>query len=235
MRTYLTSAQLEALTRFAEDDRQPLDTEAAEALSQLNAAVQKNIIKLLNGTRKRNTLLAERLEKFTDRKHEKILSGEFAETALDSPDVAKALLYQLNQYKTYRLSIYKVSAILYEMYASWLHSKNERLFIEHPVATEYGPRFWRVFNHVDMKKDGRYEDYKALAEKNPGVAAFCKNAAAKYYDISEKDLTDVFRKTKAYLIADASHNGGKWNKPIDDKEIWQWKERQSKNINEPER
>ena len=116
----------------------------------------------------------------------------------------------------------KVIAILYEMYASWLGSKQERLFSHHPQATQYGPHFWRVANKCkDM--NGTYEDWKKIAELNPGMAEFCKNAAAKYYDWKLSDLTNSFIKSTPYKNALPINNGGKWGKEISDADIYAWK------------
>ena len=87
-----------------------------------------NTLRHLEGARKRNAMLTERLEKYKERKQEALEAGEFKETDIDSADVATALLYQLQQYPTYKLNKYKLNAILYEMYASWLYSHQERLF-----------------------------------------------------------------------------------------------------------
>ena len=223
----ITQQQLDELIRFASDDRQPASIEAIEALNALHAAVQRNAIRNLEGARKRNAMLKERVAKFTQRKEEAIEAGEFKESGTDSVDVAMALLYQLQQLHTYKLTKYKLNAILYEMYASWLYSKGERLFLEHPVATEFGPRLWRVFKRVETSVSVSYQAWKRFAESNPPVAAFCKNAAAKYYDHAEGDLNRMFISSKAYKNASKENNGGKWNKEIDDRDIYLWKKEQN--------
>ena len=219
----ITSAQLEELIRFASDDRQPASTEALTALNALYSAVQRNTLRHLEGARKRNAMLTEKLSKLTERKEEAFEAGEFEETGTDSVDVARALLYQLQQLSTYKLDKYKLNAILYEMYASWLHSHKQWLFLEHPVATPFGPRFWRVYNHVEPSVSVPYQTWKAFAEGNPPVAAFCKRAAEKYYDVTESSLTRMFMSSKAYKNATKEHNNGKWNKEIEDKDIFTWK------------
>lgn len=223
----LTTEQLDALIRFAEDDRQPVPEEALEIWNSINNAIQKNIIKHLTGARKRNAMLTERLEKFQTRQKDQYEQGEgFKETGLDSIDVATALLYQLQQLNTYKLNKYKLQAILYEMYASWLESKKERLFLEHPVATEFGPRFWRVFKRLETGTRVPYSAWQNFTSKNPGVAKFCENAAGKYYDYAEGTLSRIFLASKPYKNADKDHNYGKWNKEISDGEIYVWKSQQ---------
>ena len=222
----LSIEQLNELIAFASDDRKPASTEAIEALNNLHNAVQKNVLRHLEGARKRNAMLNEKVHKITERKQEAYSAGDFKESGRDSVEVAQALLYQLQQLKTYKLNKYKVNAILYEMYASWLESKKERLFIEHPVATEFGPRFWRVFRHVDTGVSVPYSVWSAFAQNNPDVAAFCRNAAAKYYDYAEGELSRMFMASKAYKNATADKNNGKWNKEMQDTEIYAWKAQQ---------
>lgn len=224
--TYLTQEQFETLQKFADDDRSPITMEILTAFANLNAKVEANILKHLTGARKRNTMLEERMERMKEKKTERIEAGQFEDTGLDSVDVAKGLLYHLQKLNTYRLNKYKLQAILYEMYASWLYSKHERLFQEQPVATEFGPRFWRVFKRVETTVPVAHDEWKSLCESNPGVAKFCENAARKYYDYTEGDLSRMFISSKPYKNADKDHNDGKWNKEISDKDIYEWKSKQ---------
>lgn len=226
MNEYLSPEDLAALTAFAQDDRAKIDPEQIERLNALHRAVERNALKNLTGLRKRNAMLNEKIERLRDKEKLKISVENFAETGLDSYEVALGLLYQLQQLKTYRLTKNKFISILYEMYASWLHSKQERLFLEHPVASPYGPQFWRVSERIKLAVPVQYKDWKALCEKNPGVAAFCKKAAEKYYDYAEGDLNRPLLKSEPYRNADKDHNGGKWNKEIADKEIYAWKDAQ---------
>lgn len=223
MRTRLTAEELERLILFAEDERQPVDTELVTKLNELHATVQRNALKHLTGAVKRNKMLNEQIEKYRARRHTQLMQNEFAETGLDSLEVAKALLYNLQQLKAYKLNNAKVVQILYEMYASWLGSKGERLFTEHPVATSYGPQFWRVWKRLSSDTTETYDSVKAVAEKNPGVAAFIKNAANKYYDYGENELNNLFKKTAPYKNASPERHGGKWNVEISDADIYAWK------------
>ena len=224
MNEYLSPEDLAALTAFAQDDRAQINPEQIERLGALHRAVERNALKNLTGLRKRNAMLSEKIEHFRDKEKLKISVEDFAETGLDSYEVALGLLYQLQQLKTYRLTKKKFISILYEMYASWLHSKQERLFLEHPVASFFGPQFWRVYERISLAAPVQYKDWKSLCEKNPGVAAFCKNAAEKYYDYAEGDLLRPLTKSLPFRNADKDHNGGKWNKEIADKQIYAWKD-----------
>ena len=224
----LTAEQLNELVCFANDDRMTIPTESLEALNSLYAAVQRNTLRHLTGIRKRNQMLTERIARYQERKEEAIQAGEFRESGRDSLDVATALLYQLQQLKTYKLNKFKLIAILYEMYASWLYSKKERLFIEHPVATEFGPRFWRVYNRIPINEIITLQTWNIFAQNNPDVAAYCINAAKKYYDYTEGTLTRMYMSSKAYKNASKENNNGKWNKEIADNDIYNWKATQKK-------
>lgn len=224
----ITPEQLKSLVALAEDDKAPYDPDAVAALNYLHSSVQRAVNRRLASAYRRNEVLTQRLDRYRARENNRIETGEFGETGLDSAEVARALLYQLQQLKTYKLTKTKVISILYEMYASWLFSKKERLFEEHPVATEYGPQLWRVSKRLNLYEHIPYEDYKALASRNPAVAAFTKAAAEKYYDYKESDLSGPVLKSLPYRNATKEHNDGKWNKEIDDREIYAWKADQKK-------
>lgn len=225
MRNFPTTQQLEQLIRFAEDDRLPLDMESLHALNSLYQAVQAGLAKRMEGLTKRNAMLQERLERNRERKEQILVEEGFPEThpGLDSVDVATGLLYQLQQLQTYKLNKNKVILILYEMYCTWLAEKKERLFSEHPVATEYGPQFWRVYKRTNTIVQVEYKDWKKLCELNSGVAAFCRNAAEKYYDYNNTTLEEKFKKSMPYKNATKDKNDGKWNKEISDNDIYNWK------------
>lgn len=228
MTTYITPAELEVIQRYASGETREIDPELVERLEHLHNTVTRCIIKTCTGLQKRNALLEERIGKYRDREQQRVTEVGFDETGLDSFVVAQALLYQLQQLRTYKLTRGKVILILYEMYASWLASKRERLFIEHPVATEYGPQFWRVFKRINMGQTLTSDAWTDLTEQNPGVAAFCRNAAQKYYDYKESELRDTFMKSAAYRKAARDNNNGKWNGEIRDEDILQWKQKTTK-------
>lgn len=223
MRHALTPEQIQSLYAFAEDCRNGIDLELVTALNDLHDRVQTSMVRELAAVRRHNKGLQARVDRDEMKRENAVLSGEFAETQLDSADVAAVLLYHLQGLRTYKLSRQKVILILYEMYASWLASKRERLFTEHPVATEYGPMFWRVYKRIDTRVNVPYEKVAQMKAANPGVAVFCENAARKYYDYNDKTLSEMFLKSRPYSDATKEHNGGKWNKEIDDVQIFQWK------------
>ena len=224
----ITPEQLDSIRNYVENNGPLPQEEALIKYNALHAALNKKIYKDLISEKSKKKTLEKRVETFKKKDEVRAAAGVFAETVpgLDSLEVAKALVYQLNEMRAYKLSKPKVIAILYEMYASWLATKHERLFAHHPQATQYGPNFWRVSSKL-LSLTATYEDYKNIAEKNAGIAAFCKNAAKKYYDWSLGDLTRPLMKSKPYLNATADKNNGKWGKELSDADIYEWKIRQN--------
>lgn len=219
----ITKEELDELKRYAEDEDAVLsDYAILKRFLNLEFAVMNKMAKDLPKQRRAALRGQERINRLMAKRESDHAAGEFADTGLDSVDVALALLYKLQQKKTYQLTLNKVMHILYEMYASWLASKGERLCIEHPVALESGPWFWRVRNKVDVRTRLDESAFSELKSRNPGVAAFVANAAEKYYDYTASDL-EKYVKGMPYTNADASHNKGKWNGEIKDADIYAWK------------
>lgn len=219
----ITKEELDELKRYAENEDAVLaDYGILKRFLNLQFAVMNKMAKDLPRQRSAAVRNQERIERMKAKMDSSHAAGEFPDTGLDSVEIAQALLRHLQQKNTYRLSLNKVMYILYEMYASWLSSKGERLFIEHPVAQESGPWFWRVRNKVDIRTKVSDSVISELKAKNPGVAVFVANAAEKYYDYSLTDL-EKHVKSMPYRNADSSHNKGKWNGEIKDADIYAWK------------
>lgn len=221
----LTPKELQDIIAYVrDDDTQVLDTGAVERFTNLASALSRKLLEDTRHLSKANGTMRRRLDRYEAREQAAIDSEGFPSLDFDSLDIASALLYQLQQLKTYRLTPEKLNLILYGMYASWLAGKRQRLFLEHPQATPWGPRFWRVFKRIsDVNLRVPYELWQNLTEKDTAVAGFIKRYAEKYYDTKEKDLLDFFKKSKPYKNATADKNGGKWNKEIPDSEIFAWK------------
>lgn len=168
-----------------------------------------------------------RMQKRSDAAEEKAVADgtAFTDLAVDSVDVANALIAHLKTLKTYNFTKDKVSYILFEIYASWLFSKRERLCIEHPVATPYGPRFWHAYTRMDMNSGD--EAVSRLNSVNPGLSVMVGNAARKYYDYSIGDLERYVKKSRPYVEA-CPKEGEKWNKEMTDESIFRWKEGQKR-------
>lgn len=205
---------------ITEGKKDILLTDIPKRFNAIHAAFISRLTNDCNETSEKLFKLQRKLDSLNAKKEKDIAEGVFAEAGLDSAEIAQALLYRLQQLKTYKLTKGKVIAILYEMYASWLASKKERLTIEHPVATEYGPQFWRAYNRLDVKIQMTSEAHDQIKKQNPGVAVFIDNAARKYYDYREEDMKKIFMKSTAYTNATPEHNGGKWNKEMSDIDIY---------------
>ena len=202
-----------------------LDRSAAARLANLSTAVNRRIADSAASLAKKTASLERKLLLYQAKEHLEVLKEGYPETGLDSCDVAMALLHCLQNQHTYnaKLTKNKVIYILYAMYCSWLAAKGERLFVEHPVCTEWGPQFWRVYKRLNPGATADRTAFTRLAEQNAAVAAFTRNSAAKYYDYGEGDLKKLFTKSLPYRNAMPENNGGKWNGQISDGDIVAWK------------
>lgn len=219
----LSNEELQEILRFVNEEGAAMPSpDTVSRFQNIAFAFQGKCIKQVGALRQDNERLRRRLDRYTRTEQQAIEAGEFAEAGLDSVVVARALLYCLQQMKAYKLTKTKLVLIVYGMYASWLASKKTRLFVEHPVATEWGPQFWRVYKRVDTRERMTSDDWKALTELSPAVAAFTKNSAIKYADYSEEDIRKLYLKSQPYKKAKAEQNDGKWNKEINDTDIYLW-------------
>lgn len=231
MNQSFTPEDLRSVFNYLEDgDMKAVNSGAAARLVALASITARKMGEDAKKYYTKSASMEKRLERKKANEEKLTQQGVFAESELDSVDVAASLLFCLQQRAEgstrIRISRGMLQAILYEMYASWLASKRERLFSEHPVATSWGPHFWRVYKHLpDTGMPVSYDVYKRVAEQNPGVAAFCKNAANKYFDWKEKDLRDPQLKSEPFRAASAERNRGKWNTQLDDALIYAWKNR----------
>lgn len=211
------------LAYIREDNEEVFRTNIPEKLTALYYTFQKKLEKELRESNNKIFALERKLDRFKKAEKEEVANGNFMETERDSYEVALVLLYCLQQLKTYRLTKTKFLYILYNAYASWLAGRKERLFTEHPVATKFGPQFWRVYKRISLQAQVPYEYWSSFCKKNAGVARFLDNVARKYYDYSENMLKDPIMKSAPYLHALPEHNDGKWNKEITDSDIFVWR------------
>ena len=224
----ITIDQLDEIRSFVEADGVLPSKETVIKFNALHTALNKKMYEELSKSRSKAVRLEKRVQSLKAKEEDRAAAGVFAETVpgLDSLDVAKALAYCLKQKQTYALNNSKVIAILYEMYASWLESKHERLFAHHPQASPFGPSFWRVYKKLDIGAATR-DDFSALAERNAGIAAFCRNAAEKYYDWKLSDLVNPTKNSAPYRNAMPEHHDGKWSAEISDADIYEWRVRKA--------
>lgn len=218
-----TPEELRDIQNFVENN-ESISSETIDRFMALSFATMKKVRERLYSAKEENFRLKRRIDRYEKKeKGDGRTAPAFSETGCDSADIAEALIFCLRELKTYQLSKPKVMLILYEMYASWLASKRQRLFVEHPVANEWGPQFWRAYKRTDPKTNVPRAAFNKVASQNPGVAAFIRNAAAKYYDYSLSDLKNLFVNSEPYRNALPSTNGGKWGKEITDSDIYLWK------------
>lgn len=221
----LTQEELESIINFVNDDTNEVAVPAFDVIGNFQAlyfSLQRKLAKEYENMQKKCFKMERRLERIDRHEEQKNAEGVFAESGLDSLEVADALLYHLQQLKVYKFTKNKFMSILFHVYASWLGSKKERIFLEHPVATEWGPQFWRVYKRLNLGLDVPFESVKVLQEKRADIAVYIRNAANKYYDCKEKELSEVHIKCRPYLNAQPHTNGGKWNKEISDSDIFLW-------------
>lgn len=220
----ITPEELQAIKEYVEGNGPLPESSVIIRYNALGAALNKRLVNDLSTSKSKEKRLEKRVQSFKAKEEDRAAAGVFAETVpgLDSLDLARALVWCLSQKQTYQFNKNKVVAILYEMYASWLASKHERLFAQHPQASPYGPQLWRVFTKL-TSMNASYDDFKKIAEASPAIAAFTKNAAEKYYDWKLSDITKGTKNSKPFLNATPEHNNGKWSKDISDADIYEWR------------
>lgn len=222
----ISNEDIKSILDYVNDDTKQVPMPSYDTVGNFQAlyfSLQRRLAKDYEEMQKRCFKAERRLERIDKHQDRQTAEGIFAESGLDSLEVADVLLYYLQQLKTYKFTKGKFMSILFHMYASWLGSKKERLFAEQPVATEWGPQFWRVYKRLDLQRSIPYDVVVALQEKRSDIAVYVRNAANKYYDIREKELSDIHLKCTPYKNALPHTNEGKWNKQISDSDIFLWK------------
>lgn len=238
MNYIITPEQLNGLNAFINgEEHAVLDVEAARAMFAMSAALASNIIKENRALRSERLSLQRRLERMAERKKEtkqSMLENEwFAATGLDSLDVAKAFLYQLQE-NGFTLSKDKFWSLIFMAYSSYLFHLEATLFIEHPVAIlidkdgkkTVGIRFWRM-KDLSVTTPVGHDVWVALAGKSPKVAKFLQNFVLKYGNYTEDDLRSyVIRSEPVRKAFELMSVGGPKSRILSDKDIYLWKESQ---------
>lgn len=222
----MDSNDLGLVLSFLDGKTDEVPVEQIVDLQKLTARATSALARSYNGSRNKVSVLENRLSRMQRRSESKereaVASEEaFADLGLDSLDIADALAAHLRQLKTYQMGKDKVSLILFEIYASWLHGRKERVCVEHPVATPYGPRLWRAYTRMNLNAGD--EAVAKLNALNPGLSVMVGNAARKYYDYSLSDLERYLKRSAPYRNASPKEEGGKWNGEITDSDIYTWK------------
>ena len=196
--------------------------EAAAKLINISTRLQKKLLDDALRSGREAAGYRRRLERIASKNEAAAAAGDFKDLGFDSVDVARCLLHCLQEMGMF-CSRNKLIHLVYVAYASWLASKGERICIEHPVATEWGPNYWRVYKHIASPAAiVPYDAFKTIAERNSGLAVFLRNVARKYGDYRDGDL-ERYVCGKPYKNALPEHNDGKWNKVIADADIYEWK------------
>lgn len=216
---------IESILNYINDDKKEIPMPSSDIIGDFQAvyfALQRRLAKDYEDMKSKCFKMERRLERIDRHEQKKTEEGVFAESGLDSLEVADALLYHLQQLKVWKFTKNKFMSILFHMYASWLGKKRERMFSEHPVATEWGPQFWRVYKRLNIAQQVPYDRVRELLEKRSDIAAYVRNAANKYYDIKENELSSAHLKCDPYKRALPHTNNGKWNKELSDSDIFLW-------------
>lgn len=220
----LTPRELEGIIAYVRDnDTSVLQSDAIGKFMNLSSVLGKKLRDDAIRNARRAETAESRLQKIREKDLETFKNEEIPGTGIDSLPVAIALLYQLQVMKASGLTKKKLNYILYRMYAEWLAGHDERLVTEHPVATPWGPFFWRVENQIKSTTlRVSYDDWKNFAFDHPAIAGFIKTYAGKHGNDNEKDMKEFLMSSKPYRNSKPK-KGGKWNAELSDHEIREWK------------
>lgn len=221
MQGYAPSQQeLDALIRFINgEDASVLEGDAVDRLFSFTRSVERALEKYAKDTLRRNRNMAARLDDLRNKKIKEYEAGNYTCLEYDSLALARAITYCLKAQHQYCTKL-KVNLILYHCYCSWLYRYGERLTMESPVAQEKGPWFWKVMKDLEIPQNAPTNWLSDVGGYNPGLREYLKNATAKYGAYSEDDLAKAALQSRPYRNAHKDNNGGKWNKPINDRDIY---------------
>lgn len=222
--TPITEQESQKLIDFIEkNDSSVLETDIPQRFLGLASAYQKKLVETVRELRKENAKLARKIKTQEYEKEQAVLAEDFKDLGFDSVDIALAIMYFVNQ-RCVKISKMMLMCIFYEAYTTWLADHGERICLEHPVALESGPWFWRAHKkipNVNVSVDKALVD--RIYECNKGVVVFLRNVVNRYYDRRESDLIGFFKRSRPYKNASAKNNGGKWSNEIKDSDIYHWK------------
>lgn len=220
----LSPEELSVILAFVNDENDDiLKTDLPQRFNNLTAAFQAKIIKALTAERSRVNRAEKSIERLNVRLQGRVAEGTFVELDFSAVDLAKCILY-IMKVNNYYCTRDRIQCLLYEAYSRWLADKSERLTSEHPVAQDWGPHFWTVSHRLgNLSIAVSVDDWKVIAEKNPGVARFLENVVKKYAPCSDLELKSMLKQGAPYKNAVPKHVGEKWGKEIKDADIFAWK------------
>lgn len=221
-RVHLKTEDFEVLKQYIEGDASAPSRELVSQFLQMSQALQMRMYDNILSLKHELETTKRKLSKYDEEERRKVETGEFDELGFDTKELAFALLYILKS-KTHFVSMVKLQACLFLVYANWLAFHGQKICIENPVAQEKGPWFWSVAKKIDTRVNVSADWLNRIRIANPGVAAVISNVADKYGELSDSRISGYLTKTLPYKQADKEHNAGKWNGVIQDKLIYEWK------------
>jgi uncharacterized phage-associated protein len=220
----LTPEQMTKITRYIDGEKDAeIDDETLALFDALHYKLHRKIYENLSREQKKSRRLETKAERLEDKlKAADAADAEgFTEAGLDSADVAACLAAETRNVTQKGISRSRMLTLTYMAYVSWLGNKKQRLFLEHPVATQYGPIFWRAYKKVNPETEADEDAFRRVADQNPGAAAFLRNVAKKYHDADERMMANFIKNSAPYKNA-LPKEGEKWCKTIQDDDIYAW-------------
>lgn len=221
----LTPEEDEMLVKYVNGESDAfLDTEGPEKvmrlardLSRKMAADLRSAIRERDRLRAKAEALQERRAKDLD---ETLAEGAAPCTGLSATDVAWAVVDACRRGGIW-CSRSKLLLFVYECYCSWMGSKKERLCVDEPVISEYGPQFWSVFKRVDPRAEPPEDALARAYGADSGIRIFVERVTRKYAGTQARDLAKYYIASEPYRRA-AKAGGGKTNTRISDADIYRW-------------
>lgn len=226
---YLSPEELNLVLRFVNDEgEEVLKSDVPQRLTNIYAAFCSRMGKVVAREHSRAVRAETTVERLRNRLYAKGEEGEFRQLGFSVMDVALCIVYLLKE-KNFYYGRNIVQYILYFGYSRWLANHHERMFEEQPVAQEWGPHWWAISKKcTGVPPVTTYDDFKRIAERNSGVAAFLRNLVAKYGTWSEEDMKNVLLDSFPYKNAMAKKTAAdpalqKWGRVIKDSDIFVWR------------
>ena len=230
----ITPDELDSLVRFVNgEDRSAVENGTLEKWFRVTADLDRAMVKDAQAMARRAAQISDRLGRIEARNAEKlnalIAAGSFDCMGFDNVDIENAVIhFHKKKYPGSWLSRTKVMHITYMCYATVLKRYSRTLTIEKPVAAgdskgnALGPCFWRRVGEVNPAGNPGRDVVDRIASVEPGVMKIIENVTAKYGSYSEDLLKRTLVQSAPVMAASKEHNGGKWNKEIDDRQIYLW-------------
>lgn len=225
---YLTSEEFLQVCRYIDgkDDGELFGSDILTRFRRMCYAFEDRVHKDGLEQARRASSLQRRLDRLAQKEAEAVALGDIPCAGFGSDEIMRAVMHLMKS-SGIQAGETRAMQITYLAYATWLHSRRERLCMDHPQAMPSGPHFWIASEwckeHRDFTATQFRNAWETLAKGNPGVADMLRNAVAKYGRYSETLMKDILCRSKPYLLAHKDNNNGKWNKILEDGNIYEWK------------